>query len=320
MRHQVTLFPGDDYPRKLRHFYNLLTDIATNVWQALGLQMHEAAPDDTHVPFHKWPRKYVKSICFSPPSMTIRYPIQTDSRTDEQAIKKYFIKTLKPLLRFPTPIQADVWWRILFRMLPVNYQFFFRQESNPGVMECSYPGCSAVETMQHVLFDCKYVKPVWSWHRTAWQQFGIPFTLDTIINLDKFQVSEDWVTHTSILCRLWALLVAGLLRDLWIHRNKTKFEGRPVPYLKVVKEVSLVSWSANVRRWLRDASTLEDERAEVLYFASSTNSSPTTTMRGFGENTPSLSRLSTGPLDFTDPSSAKHSSVVLSRPFTYLDV
>ncbi|KAH9051059.1 hypothetical protein Ae201684P_022128 [Aphanomyces euteiches] len=117
--------------------------------------------------------------------------------------------------------------------------------------------------MQHILFDCKFVKPVWNWHQAAWRPFGIPFTWNTIINLDEFAVSEEWVPHFSVIRRLWVLLVSTLLRDFWIHRNRTKFEGKPVPYIQAVKEVSLVSWTANIRRMLRDPTIDSDEAMQV---------------------------------------------------------
>ncbi|KAH9079772.1 hypothetical protein Ae201684P_013563 [Aphanomyces euteiches] len=190
-------------------------------------------------------------------------PCRANSRNSDLAIKKYINTTVKPLMRYPTPLQADVWWRILFRMLPVNSRFFFLQDTNPSIIECSYPGCSAVETMQHILFDCKFVKPVWNWHQAAWRPFGIPFTWNTIINLDEFAVSEEWVPQFSVIRRLWVLLVSTLLRDFWIHRNRTKFEGKPVPYIQAVKEVSLVSWTANIRRMLRDPTIDSDEAMQV---------------------------------------------------------
>ncbi|KAG9412904.1 hypothetical protein AC1031_015795 [Aphanomyces cochlioides] len=153
-------------------------------------------------------------------------------------------KTVKPLMRYPTRVQADVWWRILFRMLPVNSRFFFLQDTNPSIIECSFPGCSAVETIQHILFDCKFVKPVWNWHQAAWRPF-------------------EWVSHFSVIRRLWVLLVSSLLRDFSIHRNRTKFEGKTVPYIQAVKEVSLVSWTANIRRMLRDPTMDSDEAMQV---------------------------------------------------------
>ncbi|KAH9146465.1 hypothetical protein AeRB84_009658 [Aphanomyces euteiches] len=106
---------------------------------------------------------------------------------------------------------------------------------------------------------------VWNWHQAAWRPFGIPFTWNTIINLDEFAVSEEWVPHFSVIRRLWVLLVSTLQRDFWIHRNRTKFEGKPVPYIQAVKEVSLVSWTANIRRMLRDPTIDSDEAMQVSY-------------------------------------------------------
>ncbi|KAH9139723.1 hypothetical protein AeRB84_015985, partial [Aphanomyces euteiches] len=103
----------------------------------------------------------------------------------------------------------------------------------------------------------------WNWHQAAWRPFGIPFTWNTIINLDEFAVSEEWVPQFSVIRRFWVLLVSTLLRDFWIHRNRTKFEGKPVPYIQAVKEVSLVSWTASIRRTLRDPTNDSDEAMQV---------------------------------------------------------
>ncbi|KAH9050791.1 hypothetical protein Ae201684P_017340 [Aphanomyces euteiches] len=261
MESHVWRFPGDDFPRVFRHLYSLLSLIATNVWQVLGISLEEVVPPNREVQFPVG--QYIRSICFCAPLLTKQHPLSSDSRNSDLAIKKYINTTVKPLMRYPTPLQADVWWRILFRMLPVNSRFFFLQDTNPSIIECSYPGCSAVETMQHILFDCKFVKPVWNWHQAAWRPFGIPFTWNTIINLDEFAVSEEWVPQFSVIRRLWVLLVSTLLRDFWIHRNRTKFEGKPVPYIQAVKEVSLVSWTANIRRMLRDPTIDSDEAMQV---------------------------------------------------------
>ncbi|KAH9142289.1 hypothetical protein AeRB84_013627 [Aphanomyces euteiches] len=133
MESHVWRFPGDDFPRVFRHLYSLLSLIATNVWQVLGISLEEVVPPNREVqfpvgqvwknvfvPFQQWPRKYIRSICFCAPLLTKQHPLSSDSKNNDLAIKKYINKTVKPLMRYPTPLQADVWWRILFRMLPVN--------------------------------------------------------------------------------------------------------------------------------------------------------------------------------------------------------
>ncbi|KAH9079079.1 hypothetical protein Ae201684P_019074 [Aphanomyces euteiches] len=225
MESHVWRFPGDDFPRVFRHLYSLLSLIATNVWQVLGISLEEAVPPNRDVQFPS--DKFGRMSLFLSTMAAQVHPIDLllcatthqaaphveRFKNNDLAIKKYINTSVKPLMRYPSPLQADVWWRILFRMLPVNSRFFFLQDTNPSIIECSYPGCSAVETMQHILFDCKFVKPVWNWHQAAWRPFGIPFTWNTIINLDEFAVSEEWVPHFSVIRRLWVLLVSTLLRD-----------------------------------------------------------------------------------------------------------
>ncbi|KAH9111196.1 hypothetical protein LEN26_013529 [Aphanomyces euteiches] len=257
MESYVWRFPGDDFPRVFRHLYSLLSLIATNVWQVLDISLEEVVPPNREVQFpvgqvwknvfvlfQQWPRKYIRSICFCAPLLTKQHPLSSDSRNNDVAIKKYMNTTVKPLMRYPTPLQADMWWRILFRMLPVNSRFFLFK--TPTLALSNAP-----------------ILLVWNWPQAAWRPFGIPFTWNTIINLDEFEVSEEWVPQFSVIRRLWVLLVSTLLRDFWIHRNRTKFEGKPVPYIQAVKEVSLVSWTASIRRMLRDPTIDSDEAMHV---------------------------------------------------------
>ncbi|RHY90070.1 hypothetical protein DYB35_002205 [Aphanomyces astaci] len=117
----------------------------------------------------------------------------------------------------------------MFRMLPVNYSLFFLQDTHPNIVECSYPGCTAVETMRHVLVECSCVAPVWAWHSAPWRQFGLSFTWTTISDLDLVVVLPQWQHSFDILRKLWALLVAVTLHSLWRHRNNTRFESKPPP-------------------------------------------------------------------------------------------
>ncbi|KAH9071724.1 hypothetical protein Ae201684P_009143 [Aphanomyces euteiches] len=109
MESHVWRFPGDDFPRVFRHLYSLLSLIATNVWQVLGISLEEAVPPNREVqfpvgqvwknvfvPFQQWPRKYIRSICFCAPLLTKQHPMSSDSRNNDLAIKKYINTTVKP--------------------------------------------------------------------------------------------------------------------------------------------------------------------------------------------------------------------------------
>ncbi|KAF0691075.1 Aste57867_17633 [Aphanomyces stellatus] len=264
----------DDCPGSFEPFYKLLTLIAYNVWDALDMSRTDAMPtavlaeylptsltmNGVPTPFHLWPHGYVRSICFHAPSMSKPHPLLSSSRKTLPQIQRYIRHTLRPLLAIPPPIYADVWWRVLFRMLPTNYKYFFLQTTNPRIMECSYPGCSAVETEQHILFDCHYVQPIWSMHRRAWSIFGRHFTWKSFLNMDDISVPSQWTHQKTVIQQLWVLLVAVLQRELWICRNKSKFDSHPVPFAPAVSHATLVTWSACVRRWLNDPHIDSDSR------------------------------------------------------------
>ncbi|ETV82144.1 hypothetical protein H257_04866 [Aphanomyces astaci] len=62
---------------------------------------------------------------------------------------------------------------------------------------------------------------------------------------------------------LWTMLTAGVMRRLWIYRNKVKYEGTAGPYVPVMLELVLLQWTMQVRRHLQLPTTLDDERTQI---------------------------------------------------------
>ncbi|KAF0707051.1 hypothetical protein AaE_013793, partial [Aphanomyces astaci] len=197
-------------PTSFDRFYNFVTLIVRRVCDIIGRSVNDPFPpcngdclsftntfQQQPTPFHLWPKQVIKNVCFHPPPLTKQHPLLSADRNTNTKIRTYMRETLTPLLNLPPPVQGDLWWRLMFRMLPVNYSLFFLQDTHPNIMECSYPGC---------------VAPVWAWHSAPWRQFGLSFTWTTISDLDL----------VVILRKLWALLVAVTLHSLWRHRNNTR--------------------------------------------------------------------------------------------------
>ncbi|ETV89761.1 hypothetical protein H310_15410, partial [Aphanomyces invadans] len=200
---------------------------------------------------------------FHAPPFNKQHPMHCEHHDTPSKLKLYIRGTLRPLLNLATPIQADVWWRMLYRMLPVNYTLFFLQSQQPHIMECVYPGCSAVETMRHALVECACVCSVWTWHSASWRQFGLEFSWSKLSDLDQVAVHPRWQHMEEPLRKLWVMLAAVVLHTMWTHRNKTRFEDKPPPFVPAVRHSSLVSWSASVRRLLRDPSVDDTDRLHI---------------------------------------------------------
>ncbi|RHY01652.1 hypothetical protein DYB36_012427 [Aphanomyces astaci] len=267
----------EERPVTFRHSYVQLSTIAQRVWEVMGLALDKpvpfTGPSESEVGasvlgipmgFAHWPRKYTKTICFHAAQPTKPHPMATASRNTEAHIRSYIKTQVKPTLAPLPPLLADVWLRILYRMIPVSYRYFFLQHSNPHIVECAYPGCSAVENSFHAFFDCPNVSPLWDLHTSAWTTFGKLFQWDLISNLDDLPITLVWAPHSVVITKLWALLVSVTLRALWITRNHIKFQGKtPTPVMAQI-EVTLVTWCACVRRWLRSLPVGDADRTDLL--------------------------------------------------------
>ena len=215
-------------PRSFNYFYSRITLVAHNVCDFLGIPRSAPMPPcrGEHLPtelpingtpraFYEWPRSYICNITHHAPVLSKPHPLKTNSRDTLSLIHRYTRRVVSPQLSILPPIYSDVWWRVLYRVLPVNYTYFFLQQSNPRIMECSYPNCCDVETQQHVLFDCPAIHQVWSLHQRAWASFGQILTWHKFMNMDEFPLTPQWRAYADILQPLWTLLVGTTLRELW---------------------------------------------------------------------------------------------------------
>jgi hypothetical protein len=174
-------------------------------------------------------------------------------------VRKY-LKVFRRSMAAATPLQADVWNRVQYRVLPVGYCFYHMQLTDPASIQCPYGGCCAVETTQHALHACTRIRPLWEALVEPWHQFGLRFEWTNILDIQTVTPSDPWAHATGDLLVLWTMLTGGILRRLWLHRNKVKYEGASVPYIPALVELTLLQWSSQVRRHLTLPSTLDDER------------------------------------------------------------
>ncbi|TYZ69079.1 hypothetical protein PybrP1_010105, partial [[Pythium] brassicae (nom. inval.)] len=111
--------------------------------------------------FPNIPRSSVLGVVWTPSLPRKPHPMKIHSeRVDEKQIKAH-VKLTKRLRRILLPIFKDLQWRLAFRLLPVRSRFWFLETTNPNIRKCVQDGCNAVESEQHVLYDCTLASQLW---------------------------------------------------------------------------------------------------------------------------------------------------------------
>uniref|UniRef100_A0AAV1SYS1 Reverse transcriptase zinc-binding domain-containing protein n=1 Tax=Peronospora matthiolae TaxID=2874970 RepID=A0AAV1SYS1_9STRA len=78
----------------------------------------------------------------------------THSRHADDELIHSFINHSKHLRKILLPVFADLQFCVVFRLLPMRARFWFLVASNPRIQYCVQDGCNAIETEQHLFFDC----------------------------------------------------------------------------------------------------------------------------------------------------------------------
>ncbi|KAF1327938.1 putative Pollike protein, partial [Globisporangium splendens] len=130
-----------------------------------------------------------------------------------------------------TKIFEDLQFRVAFRLLPVRSRFFFLRDTDPGITYCIQNGCNAVETEQHLFFECALASRVWEHLLLLMRPFFRSQPTWTMIALArKPSIHEDWTECEDVICDIWHTLRAVAIHFLWSDRNRCHFDGRqPTP-------------------------------------------------------------------------------------------
>lgn len=277
---QVRLQPngtmGFAAPERAGQVYSHLTKIFDQVLRTCSVRAGAALADipttshpfkapfkDQLLSFEHWPKRLVSRLAYHAPSDRKPHPVATSTRVEHQAIATY-VKLIRKTCRWPPPLHSDVWFRLLFNMLPVNSRLFYLQPQQPDAICCVYTNCDAPENQHHAFHTCPRVYPLWRFHATAWRCFGVNFDWTTITNVDRFQVNEHGRQLQDTLFVLWALLCASNLHDIWTTHNAAKFESKEPPPPEIWPELSFIRWHASIRRWLRLQEVDSPQRVEAI--------------------------------------------------------
>ncbi|OWY92832.1 hypothetical protein PHMEG_00037999 [Phytophthora megakarya] len=156
-------------------------------------------------------------------------------RVDDNHIKAY-VKLGKRLRKVLLPIFEDLQFRLAFRLLPVRSRFWFLEHANPGIRKCVSNGCNAIESEQHLFFDCTLASSLWR------HVLGI---------VRKLRVRDVWTDHEAIVADVWHVLRSVTLHFVWSDRNRCLFDGRqPTPTLAAL-QVVLTTFAAHIRYFQR---------------------------------------------------------------------
>ncbi|KAF1773390.1 hypothetical protein GQ600_24312 [Phytophthora cactorum] len=131
------------------------------------------------------PRSALLRIVWTPALPTKPHPMTVHSqRADEEQIKS-FVKHGKHLRKILLPIFEDLQFRLAFRLLPVRARFWFLEAVHPRIQYCVRDECDAIETEEHLFFECTLAAQLWghltqlvspffrvrpTWHDIAWQR------------------------------------------------------------------------------------------------------------------------------------------------------
>lgn len=198
------------------------------------------------------PKSALLRIVWSPQPPTKQHPMTIHSQRFDVGMIRTYVKYSKHLQKILLPVFADLQFRLAFRLLPVRSRFWFLEAANPSIRLCVRVGCGAIETEQHLFFDCTLAVQLWEHaHRLMSPFFRLRATWLDIVLSRKLHVHDEWMTSAEVVYDVWHTLRAVTLHFLWNDRNRCLFDGRqPTPTLPAM-QVILTTASAHFRHRLR---------------------------------------------------------------------
>jgi hypothetical protein len=182
-------------------------------------------------------------------------------RVDEAQIKA-FVKYGKHLRKILLPVFEDLQFRLAFRLLPVRSRFWFLEASNPGIQRCVRDGCEAIETEEHLFFECTLAAQVWEHMQLLMSSlFRVRATWLSITLAKKPNIRDEWEACEAVVCDVWHTLRSVTLHFIWSDRNRCLFDGRqPTPATPALS-VIFTTFCAHLRFFQRRLYDAEDKDA-----------------------------------------------------------
>ncbi|KAF1775018.1 hypothetical protein GQ600_23617 [Phytophthora cactorum] len=154
----------------------------------------------------------------------------------EEQIKS-FVKHGKHLRKILLPIFEDLQFRLASDFCRLRARFWFLEAVHPRIQYCVRDECDAIETEEHLFFEC-----------TLAAQLGT-------------RVRDEWEECEEVVHDAWHTLRAVTLHFIWTDRNRCLFDGRqPTPSLPAL-QVVFTTFAAHIRFFERRLYESEDKLA-----------------------------------------------------------
>lgn len=205
-------------------------------------------------------RSAVLRIVWKPKSPIKPHPMKVYWDNIDVRFVREHAKRGKRLRKVLLPIFEDLQFRLAFRLLPVRSRFWFLEHINTGIRTCVRDNCNAIESEQHLFFDCSLASDLWL-HvlDIASRLFNQKPTWLDIALARRMRVRDEWKDHEAVADDVWHVLRAVTLHFLWTDRNRCLFDGRqptpPIPALQMV----FTTFAAHVRHFARRLYGVDDK-------------------------------------------------------------
>ncbi|KAF1329066.1 putative Pollike protein, partial [Globisporangium splendens] len=208
------------------------------------------------------PRSAMLRVVWTPTLPTKPHPMTIHSRSVGEEQIKSFVKYSKHLRKILLPVFEDLQFRLAFRLLPVRARFWFLEAVHPRIQYCVRDGCDAIETEEHLFFECTLAAQLWSHlNQLVSPLFRTRPTWHDIALATKMHVRDEWGDCEEVVHDAWHTLRAVTLHFIWTDRNRCLFDGRqPTPSLPAL-QVVFTTFAAHIRFFERRLYESEDKLA-----------------------------------------------------------
>ena len=208
------------------------------------------------------PRSALLRVVWTPTPPTKPHPMTvTSSRVRQEQIQS-FVQYNRHLRAILLPVFEDLQFRLAFRLLPVRARFWFLETAHPRIQYCVRDGCNAIETEEHLFFECTLAAQLWHHlNQMVSPLFRTRPTWLDIVLAKKLHVRDEYGDCVGVVNDAWHALRAVTLHFIWTDRNRCLFDGRqPTPSLPAL-HVVFTTFAAHIRFFNRRLYGDEDKLA-----------------------------------------------------------
>lgn len=159
------------------------------------------------------------------------------------------------------PVYADTLFRLKHNALRLGYQF----QHFPDAHTTCHHGCQALETPQHLFWDCPFARTLWTRLLGPIQSLFVdPVTWNDIVHLKTLKQSTDTSSRygNTPQVALHFVRVIGL-RTLWIERNGIYFHNAQ-PNMLAAQAQAKTMLRLHIEQYAQDIAENQAQRLQAL--------------------------------------------------------